>query len=246
LLKQAADGILRTSMELGGNAPFLVFDDADLDAAVEGAMVAKFRNVGQACTAANRFLVHQDVAAEFAARVTRMVKSLKVGRGTEQGVRIGPLINSDAVDKADALVKDATSRGARVQSGGHKLDREGTFYAPTVVSGVRPGSEILTEEIFGPVLSIMSFTDEADAVQLANDTAFGLVGYAYTQDLARAQRLVESLETGMLGLNVGVVSNAAAPFGGVKQSGIGREGGFEGIAEYLTTKYTLTPDPFTA
>jgi succinate-semialdehyde dehydrogenase / glutarate-semialdehyde dehydrogenase len=246
LLKQAADGVLRTSMELGGNAPFLVFDDADLDAAVEGAMLAKFRNVGQACTAANRFLVHQAVAAEFAARVTKKVKNLKVGRGTERGVRIGPLINAEAVDKADALVKDATSRGAQVQTGGHKLDREGTFYAPTVVSGVRPGSEILTEEIFGPVLSIMSFADEADAVQLANDTAFGLVGYAYTQDLARAQRLVESLETGMLGLNVGVVSNAAAPFGGVKQSGIGREGGFEGIGEYLSTKYTLTPDPFAA
>ena len=178
--------------------------------------------------------------------MTRKVKSLKVGRGTERGVRIGPLINTEAVDKADALVKDATSRGARVQTGGHKLDREGTFYAPTVVSGVRPGSEILTEEIFGPVLSIMSFADEADAVRLANDTDYGLVGYAYTQDLARAQRLVESLETGMLGLNVGVVSNAAAPFGGVKQSGIGREGGFEGIGEYLSTKYTLTPDPYAA
>jgi succinate-semialdehyde dehydrogenase/glutarate-semialdehyde dehydrogenase len=246
LLQQAADGILRTSMELGGNAPFLVFDDADLDAAVEGAMLAKFRNVGQACTAANRFLVHQAVAAEFADRVTRKVKNLKVGRGTEQGVRIGPLINADAVNKADALVKDATSRGARVLTGGHKLNRDGTFYAPTVVSGVRPGSEILTEEIFGPVLSIVSFADEGDAVQLANDTDFGLVGYAYTQDLARAQRLVESLETGMLGVNVGVVSNAAAPFGGVKQSGIGREGGFEGIQEFLSTKYTLTPDPFAA
>ncbi len=246
LLKQAADGILRTSMELGGNAPFLVFDDADLDAAVEGALVAKFRNVGQACTAANRFLVHQDVAAEFADRVTEKVQSFKVGRGTEPDVRIGPLINTDAIDKADALVHDATSRGARVLTGGHKLDGEGTFYAPTVISGVRPGSDILREEIFGPVLSIMTFADEADAVQLANDTAYGLVGYAYTQDLGRAQRLVESLETGMLGLNVGVVSNAAAPFGGVKQSGIGREGGFEGIEEYLSTKYTLTPNPFAA
>jgi succinate-semialdehyde dehydrogenase/glutarate-semialdehyde dehydrogenase len=244
LLKQAADGILRTSMELGGNAPFLVFDDADLDAAVEGAMVAKFRNVGQACTAANRFLVHQAVAAEFATRVTRKVQSFKVGRGTEPAVRIGPLINADAVAKADALVRDATSRGARVLTGGHKIDGEGTFYAPTVVSGVRPGSKILREEIFGPVLSILSFADEQDAIQLANDTEYGLVGYAYTQDLARGQRLIESLQTGMLGLNVGVVSNAAAPFGGIKQSGIGREGGFEGIGEYLDTKYTLTPDPF--
>jgi succinate-semialdehyde dehydrogenase/glutarate-semialdehyde dehydrogenase len=233
-------------MELGGNAPFLVFDDADLDAAVEGAMLAKFRNVGQACTAANRFLVHQAVAAEFAARVTEKVESFKVGRGTEVGVRIGPLINAAAVDKSDALVRDATSRGARVLTGGHKLDGEGTFYAPTVVSSVRPGSDILREEIFGPVLSILSFTDEADAIQLANDTAYGLVGYAYTPDLARAQRLIESLEMGMLGLNVAVVSNAAAPFGGIKQSGIGREGGFEGIGEYLSTKYTLTPNPFAA
>jgi succinate-semialdehyde dehydrogenase/glutarate-semialdehyde dehydrogenase len=244
LLKQAAEGILRTSMELGGNAPFLVFDDADLDAAVEGAMLAKFRNVGQACTAANRFLVHQGVVEEFATRVTQKVESLKVGRGTEPAVRIGPLINAAAVAKADALVRDATTRGARVLTGGHTIDGDGTFYAPTVVSGVRPGSKILREEIFGPVLSILSFTDEEDAVQLANDTSYGLVGYAYTQDLARGQRLIESLETGMLGLNVGVVSNAAAPFGGIKHSGIGREGGLEGIGEYLATKYTLTPDPF--
>jgi succinate-semialdehyde dehydrogenase / glutarate-semialdehyde dehydrogenase len=244
LLEQAAEGILRTSMELGGNAPFLIFDDADLAAAVDGAMLAKFRNIGQACTAANRFIVHEAVADEFAARVTERVQTFKVGRGTEEDVQIGPLINADAVDKADSLVRDATERGAKVLTGGHSIEGPGTFYEPTVVAGVRPGSDILREEIFGPVLSIVTFADEDEAVRIANDTEYGLVGYAYTKDLARGQRLVESLQTGMLGLNVGVVSNAAAPFGGVKQSGIGREGGFEGIHEYLSTKYTLTPDPF--
>jgi succinate-semialdehyde dehydrogenase / glutarate-semialdehyde dehydrogenase len=246
LLQQAADGILRTSMELGGNAPFLIFDDADLGAAVDGAMLAKFRNIGQACTAANRFIVHQAIADEFAARVTERVQGFKVGRGTEDGVQIGPLINADAVDKADSLVRDATDRGAKVLTGGHAIDGPGTFYEPTVVADVRPGSDILREEIFGPVLSIVTFGDEDEAVRIANETEYGLVGYAYTKDLARGQRLIESLETGMLGLNVGVVSNAAAPFGGVKQSGIGREGGFEGIHEYLSTKYTLTPNPFSA
>ena len=244
LLEQAAANILRTSMELGGNAPFLIFDDADLGAAVDGAMLAKFRNIGQACTAANRFIVHEDVADEFAARVTERVQAFKVGRGTEEDVQIGPLINGDAVQKADALVRDATYRGAKVLTGGHPIEGPGTFYEPTVVTGVRPGSDILREEIFGPVLSIVTFGDEDEAVRIANDTEYGLVGYAYTKDLARGQRLIDSLQTGMLGLNVGVVSNAAAPFGGVKQSGIGREGGFEGIHEYLSTKYTLTPNPF--
>ena len=244
LLEQAAANILRTSMELGGNAPFVIFDDADLGAAVDGAMLAKFRNIGQACTAANRFIVHEAIADEFAARVTERVQAFKVGRGTEEGVQIGPLINADAVEKADALVRDATYRGAKVLTGGHPVDGPGTFYEPTVVTGVRPGSEILREEIFGPVLSIVTFGDEDEAVRIANDTEYGLVGYAYTKNLARGQRLIESLQTGMLGLNVGVISNAAAPFGGVKQSGIGREGGFEGIQEYLSTKYTLTPNPF--
>ena len=244
LLKQAADGILRTSMELGGNAPFLVFDDADLDAAVDGAMLAKFRNVGQACTAANRFIVQASIADQFAKRVQQRVEAMKVGRGTEDGVQIGPLIDDDAVAKAATLVDDAVRRGATVLTGGRPLEGPGSFYAPTVVADVRPGSDILVEEIFGPVLSMVTFDDEDEAVRIANDTEFGLIGYAFTRDLARGQRLIEAMQTGMLGLNVGVVSNAAAPFGGVKQSGIGREGGFEGIAEYLSTKYTLTPNPF--
>jgi succinate-semialdehyde dehydrogenase/glutarate-semialdehyde dehydrogenase len=244
LLKEAANNVLRTSMELGGNAPFIVFEDADLDKAVDGAMLAKFRNVGEACTAANRFIVHESIADEFAKRVTERVKAFKIGRGTEDGVTIGPLINAAAVSKAKSLVDDAVSRGATLLVGGEAVEGDGTFFQPTVVSGVQPGSDILREEIFGPVLSIIPFTDEADAVAKANDTEYGLVGYVYTQDLARGQRLIESVRTGMMGLNMGVVSNAAAPFGGVKQSGLGREGGFEGIHEYLSTKYTLTPNPF--
>jgi succinate-semialdehyde dehydrogenase / glutarate-semialdehyde dehydrogenase len=244
LLKQAADNVLRTSMELGGNAPFIVFEDADLDKAVDGAMLAKFRNIGEACTAANRFIVHESIADDFAKRVTERVKAFTIGRGTEDGVTIGPLINEAAVSKAKSLVDDAVSRGATLLTGGSALDRDGTFFEPTVVSDVQPGSDILREEIFGPVLSIIRFTDEADAVAKANDTEYGLVGYVYTKDLARGQRLIESVRTGMMGLNMGVVSNAAAPFGGVKQSGLGREGGFEGIHEYLSTKYTLTPNPF--
>jgi succinate-semialdehyde dehydrogenase/glutarate-semialdehyde dehydrogenase len=244
LLKQAADNVLRTSMELGGNAPFIVFEDADLDKAVEGAMLAKFRNIGEACTAANRFIVHESIADEFAKRVTERVKAFRIGRGTEDGITIGPLINAAAVSKAKSLVDDAVSRGATLLTGGSALDRDGTFFAPTVVADVQPGSDILREEIFGPVLSIIRFSDEADAVAKANDTEYGLVGYVYTKDLARGQRLIESVRTGMMGLNMGVVSNAAAPFGGVKQSGLGREGGFEGIHEYLSTKYTLTPNPF--
>jgi succinate-semialdehyde dehydrogenase/glutarate-semialdehyde dehydrogenase len=244
LLKEAANNVLRTSMELGGNAPFIVFEDADLDKAVDGAMLAKFRNIGEACTAANRFIVHESIADEFAKRVTERVKAFTIGRGTEDGVTIGPLINEAAVSKAKSLVDDAVSRGATLLVGGSAIEGDGTFFEPTVISGVKPGSDILREEIFGPVLSIIPFTDEADAVAKANDTEYGLVGYVYTKDLARGQRLIESVRTGMMGLNVGVVSNAAAPFGGVKQSGLGREGGFEGIHEYLSTKYTLTPNPF--
>ncbi|MCJ1683578.1 NAD-dependent succinate-semialdehyde dehydrogenase [Rathayibacter sp. VKM Ac-2928] len=244
LLQQAAEGVLRTSMELGGNAPFVVFEDADLDRAVEGAMLAKFRNIGQACTAANRFFVHESIAEEFAARVTERVRALTVGRGTESGVTIGPLIDDRAVEKASSLVRDAVERGAEVRVGGHGIDGAGHFYEPTVLAGVAVGSEILHTEIFGPVLAIVPFRDEDEAVALANDTEFGLVSYVFTRDLARGQRMIERLATGMMGLNVGVVSNAAAPFGGVKQSGLGREGGLEGIHEYLSTKYTLTPDPF--
>ena len=241
LLKQASENVLRTSMELGGNAPFLVFDDADLDKAVDGAMLAKFRNIGQACTAANRFIVHESVAAEFAARLTDRVTAMTIGRGTEEGVTIGPLIDNRAVSKTHELVTEAVSRGATVLTGGSPIDGEGSFFEPTVLTNVAAESDILREEIFGPVVTIVTFRDEAEAVAIANDTQYGLVSYAFTTDLARGMRLVDSLETGMMGLNVGVVSNAAAPFGGVKQSGVGREGGSEGIHEYLETKYVLTP-----
>jgi len=242
LIAQAADGILRVSMELGGNAPFVVFEDADLDKAVDGAMMAKFRNIGQACTAANRFIVHEAVAEEFANRVTERVKAMKIGRGTEEGVTIGPLIDGDAVAKAQQLVGDAVDRGARLLAGGNALEGAGTFYEPTVITDVAAGSDILREEIFGPVLAIATFADEAEAVRLANDTEYGLVSYVFTEDLGCGHRMIDALETGMMGLNVGVVSNAAAPFGGVKQSGVGREGGAEGIHEYLSTKYTLIPN----
>lgn len=244
LLQQAAPGVLRTSMELGGNAPFVVFDDADLDKAVEGAMLAKFRNIGQACTAANRFIVQRSVVEEFTRRVTERVQGMKIGRGTEEGVQIGPLIDDRAVDKAKTLVGDAVERGATVTTGGSPVDGPGTFFEPTVVSDVQPGSDILREEIFGPVLAIVPFDTEDDAVRIANDTEYGLVSYVFTESLSRGQRMIERLETGMMGLNVGVVSNAAAPFGGWKQSGLGREGGDEGIHEYLQTKYTLTSNPY--
>ncbi|MEL4319712.1 NAD-dependent succinate-semialdehyde dehydrogenase [Leifsonia sp. YIM 134122] len=241
LIEQAATGILRTSMELGGNAPFVVFEDADLDKAVDGAMLAKFRNIGQACTAANRFIVHEAVAVQFAAKVAERVKAMAVGRGTEDGVAIGPLINDAAVSTSLELVTDAVSRGASVLTGGSAVDGEGSFFEPTVLTDVPADSRMLREEIFGPVLGITTFSDEDEAVRLANGTEYGLVSYVFTESLARGHRMIERLETGMMGLNVGVVSNAAAPFGGVKQSGIGREGGLEGIHEYLSTKYTLIP-----
>ena len=244
LLAQAADNVLRTSMELGGNAPFLVFDDADLDRAVDGAMAAKFRNVGQACTAANRFIVHRDVVDEFTRRVTERVRTFTMGRGTEDGVTIGPLIDDRAVRKADDLVGDAVHRGATLHIGGTAVAGPGSFFPATVLGDIPADGRILHEEIFGPVLAIVPFQDEDDAVRIANATEYGLVSYVYTENLARAQRMIERLETGMTGLNVGVVSNAAAPFGGWKQSGLGREGGIEGIEEYLQTKYTMTPDPF--
>ncbi|RWZ59647.1 NAD-dependent succinate-semialdehyde dehydrogenase [Labedella populi] len=241
LIAQAAEGVLRTSMELGGNAPFVVFEDADLDKAVDGAIAAKFRNIGQACTAANRFIVHSAVAEEFARRVTERVQGFSIGRGTEEGVTIGPLIDEKAVGKAEELVNDAVSKGATVTTGGNPIEGDGTFFEPTVVTGVTRDAQILREEIFGPVLAIATFDTEDEAVHLANDTEYGLVSYVFTENLGRGHRMIDRLETGMMGLNVGVISNAAAPFGGVKQSGVGREGGFEGIHEYLSTKYTLTP-----
>ncbi|WP_062071274.1 NAD-dependent succinate-semialdehyde dehydrogenase [Demequina sediminicola] len=241
LLEQAARNVLRTSMELGGNAPFIVFDDADLEAAVDGAIAAKFRNIGQACTAANRFFVHRDIADAFVTAVTQRVREMKVGPGTEDGVDIGPLIDSDALAKVERLVDNARQLGATVTTGGHPSARGGTFYEPTVLKDVPPHADIVHEEIFGPVLAISTFATEDEAVTRANDTEFGLVSYVFTESLARGQRMTQHLDAGMVGLNVGVLSNAAAPFGGWKMSGLGREGGAEGIHEYLETKYTLTP-----
>jgi succinate-semialdehyde dehydrogenase/glutarate-semialdehyde dehydrogenase len=237
LIAQAADQVLNVSMELGGNAPFLIFDDADLDAAVEGAMIAKMRNIGEACTSANRFHVAGSVAADFADRLAERMGSLKVGRGTEEGVDIGPLINEDQRSKVAELVDDAVGKGATAVVGGSALDGAGYFYEPTVLGGVGPDARVLKEEIFGPVAPITSFDSEQEAIAAANDTEYGLVAYVFTRDIKRALRVCEGLETGMIGLNQGMVSNAGAPFGGVKQSGIGREGGNEGIDEYLETKY---------
>lgn len=241
LLKQAADNVLRTSMELGGNAPFIVFDDADIDKAVDGVMVAKFRNIGQACTAANRVFVQKGVAAEFAKKVAERVAAMKIGRGTEEGVSIGPLIDAKAVDSSQSFVDDAVKLGATVLTGGHRVDGPGTFFQPTVLSNVHADTRFMCEEIFGPILGVIEFETEDEVVRMANDTEYGLISYAYTNDLHRGQRLIDKLETGMMGLNTGLVSNAAGPFGGVKQSGVGREGSSEGIEEYLTTKYTFIP-----
>jgi succinate-semialdehyde dehydrogenase / glutarate-semialdehyde dehydrogenase len=237
LIEQSAEQVLRVSMELGGNAPFLVFEDADLDAALDGAMLAKMRNVGEACTAANRFHVHESVAEEFAGRLAERMRALKVGRGTEPDTDVGPLIDEDQRGKVEELVVDAVDRGARVLVGGERVEGRGYFFAPTVLADVSEDARLLSEEIFGPVAPVATFTSEARALEAANRTEYGLVAYVYTRDLSRAFRVCEGIETGMVGLNQGVVSNAAAPFGGVKQSGFGREGGFEGIAEYLETKY---------
>jgi succinate-semialdehyde dehydrogenase/glutarate-semialdehyde dehydrogenase len=237
LVEQSAQGLLRTSMELGGNAPFLVFPDADVDAAVEGAVIAKMRNIGEACTAANRFHVAGSVADEFAEKLAGKLRDMKVGRGTEDGVTVGPLIDGTQRDKVAELVDDATGRGAEVLLGGTKRDGAGYFFDPTVLAGVKSDSRLLKEEIFGPVAPVVSFEDEDAAIAAANDTEFGLVAYVYTRDIKRAFRVCEKLQTGMIGLNQGLVSNAAAPFGGVKASGFGREGGKEGIDEYLEIKY---------
>jgi succinate-semialdehyde dehydrogenase/glutarate-semialdehyde dehydrogenase len=237
LMEQASEQLLRLSMELGGNAPFVVFDDADVDAAVEGALLAKMRNVGEACTAANRFHVAGAVADEFTEKLAGKIGALKVGRGTEEDVKVGPLIDDDQRAKVSELVRDAIGKGATAVVGGSERDGRGYFYDPTVLSGVPGDARLLKEEIFGPVAPVASFGDEDEAIASANDTEFGLVAYVYTRDLGRAFRVCEGLETGMVGLNQGMVSNAAAPFGGVKQSGFGREGGHEGIEEYLEVKY---------
>src|SRR6266508_2954746 len=237
LIAQAADNVLRVSMELGGNAPFLIFEDADVDAAVEGAMIAKMRNIGEACTAANRFHVAAPVAEAFSAKLAERMGALKIGRGTEDGVQVGPLIDGNAVEKVSELVGDALGRGASAVVGGHARDGRGYFYEPTVLAGVPSDARVLREEIFGPVAPVASFDSDEAAVAAANDTEFGLVAYVYTRDLKRAFRVIEGLETGMVGLNQGLVSNPAAPFGGVKQSGFGREGGKQGIDEYLEIKY---------
>ncbi|MBV8953413.1 MAG: NAD-dependent succinate-semialdehyde dehydrogenase [Solirubrobacterales bacterium] len=237
LMEQASQNLLRLSMELGGNAPFIVFDDADIDDAVQGALIAKMRNIGEACTAANRFHVAAPVAEQFAEKLAEQMGAMKVGRGTEDDVEVGPLIDDTQRGKVAELVEDAVHKGAHALVGGHARDGAGYFYDPTVLTDVPEDASLLKEEIFGPVAPVRGFSDEDEAVAAANDTEYGLVAYLYTRDVKRALRVAERLETGMVGLNQGLVSNPAAPFGGIKQSGFGREGGAEGIEEYLETKY---------
>jgi succinate-semialdehyde dehydrogenase/glutarate-semialdehyde dehydrogenase len=237
LVRQSADQLLRVSMELGGNAPFVVFDDADLDRAVEGAMLAKMRNMGEACTAANRFLVHEDIAPQFAQALAERMASETIGPGTDPNATVGPLIDAKQLAKVDGLVTDATDRGARVVCGGERVPGDGYFYRPTVLTDVPDDAALVREEIFGPVAPITTFATEEEALRRANDTEYGLAAYVFTSDLARALRMGEGLVFGMVGINQGVISNPAAPFGGVKQSGFGREGGLEGIDEYLEVKY---------
>ena len=237
LLRTAADTVTNCSMELGGNAPFLIFEDADLDAAVDGAFLAKMRNGGEACTAANRFYVHDRVADEFTARFAERLSKLAVGPGLDDGTDLGPLVNEDTRSKVAGLVDEAAEGGGQVVTGGRAPDRRGYFYLPTVLGNVPPDAGILGTEIFGPVAPVVRFTDEADAIPWANDTEYGLVSYLYTADLRRALRVSEALEAGMVGVNRGIVSDPAAPFGGVKQSGIGREGGHDGLLAFTETKY---------
>jgi succinate-semialdehyde dehydrogenase / glutarate-semialdehyde dehydrogenase len=237
LLKTAADTVINCSMELGGNAPFLVFEDADIDAAVAGAFLAKMRNGGEACTAANRFYVHEAVAGEFSAGLAARLAAVRLGPGLEDGVELGPLVNADTRDKVARLVESATRDGGRVVLGGEAPQRRGYFYAATVLDGVPPGAGILSEEIFGPVAPIVRFASQDEAIALANDTEYGLVSYLYSADLRRSLQVAEALEAGMVGINRGVVSDPAAPFGGVKQSGLGREGGHDGLLEFTETKY---------
>lgn len=241
LVEAAAPNLLRVSMELGGNAPLIVFDDADLDVAVEGAYLAKMRNGGEACTSANRILVQRGIADAFIEKFTAKMADVKVGRGTEEGVGLGSMVDADQVDKIAELVDDAVSKGAKVATGGERVGDVGHFYAATVLTDVPDDARLLKEEIFGPVAPIRVFDEEADAIAEANDTEYGLISYLFTQDLARGHRVAAALESGMVGLNRGVISSADAPFGGVKHSGYGREGGAEGIEEYLETKYLSMP-----
>jgi succinate-semialdehyde dehydrogenase/glutarate-semialdehyde dehydrogenase len=246
LLADAAPNVLRTSMELGGNAPFLVFEDADLDAAVSGAVLAKLRNMGEACTAANRFIVAESVSEEFSRRLAERMAAMRIGAGVDDETAVGPLIDERSRARVHGLVADALRTGAQLVTGGRVVDGPGYFYPPTVLTDVDPGSRILSEEIFGPVAPVVTFATEDEAVTLANATEYGLVAYVFTSDMARGLRMAERIESGMLGLNTGVISNVAAPFGGVKQSGLGREGGTEGIEEYLSTMYVGMPDPYLA
>jgi succinate-semialdehyde dehydrogenase/glutarate-semialdehyde dehydrogenase len=240
LLQEAADNVVKPAMELGGNAPFIVFEDADIDAAVDGAMIAKMRNMGEACTAANRFLVHEKVQDEFSKKLTERMKALKMGNGLDEGVAVGPLVNADGRDKVVSLVEDAVKKGAKVLTGGKAPNGKGYFYPPTVLIDVPNEAKMLEEEIFGPVAAIQTFKSEDEVIKRANDTIYGLVAYLYTRDLTRGMRVSEQLEVGMVGLNRGLVSDPAAPFGGMKQSGIGREGAHEGMMEYLETQYIST------
>jgi succinate-semialdehyde dehydrogenase / glutarate-semialdehyde dehydrogenase len=244
LIADSAEQVLRVSMELGGNAPIIIFEDADMDKALAGTMLAKLRNMGEACTAANRILVHESIAEEFGLKLAAKMADLKVARGTEDGANIGPMIDEKSRVNIHALVEDAVSKGATVLTGGSVPSGAGYFYPPTVLTNVSSDARIMKQEVFGPVAPIITFKDEAEAIALANDTEFGLVAYAFTKDLNRGLRLAESLEVGMFGLNTGIVSNPAAPFGGVKASGLGREGGKEGIEEYLETVYIGIADPF--
>ena len=240
LLKQAADQIINCSMELGGNAPFIVFDDADIDQAVDGAMIAKMRNGGEACTAANRIYVHKNIYADFSEKFSNKMKSLKLGHGCNPNTMLGPLVNASSRNKVASLVDDAVSKGAKLKTGGNSVDGSGFFYEPTVLIDIPLDADLLQEEIFGPVAAIIRFDTEAEAIQMANDTEYGLVAYVYTQDLARGLRVSEKLECGMVGLNRGLVSDPAAPFGGTKQSGLGREGGHHGLLEFMESKYIAT------
>jgi succinate-semialdehyde dehydrogenase/glutarate-semialdehyde dehydrogenase len=245
LLAEASGNVLRTSMELGGNAPFIVFDDADLGNAVQGALAAKMRNMGEACTAANRFLVHESVAEEFTAKFAAAMGALKLGRGTDPGTAVGPLINGGARKDVHDLVTEALKEGATVATGGVPLDGAGYFYAPTVLANVPNDATILKCEIFGPVAPVTTFHTEDEAIRVANASEYGLASYLFTSDHSRMLRVAEQIEFGMVGFNTGVISNAAAPFGGVKQSGLGREGGAEGISEYTTVQYIGIADPYT-